>query len=367
MSDAGPIGEGNGSGAKLWPFRPGTALLASILLLGASIAALVALREADGLPDDRISAWLLLGAVLFSLVPVFLSVLDRVAAGAGTVETPGGVKISFAAVERVARVEVATTTISGNLGGTPGVSVADTAGSTILQALKPVLGNEVAVLNLGEGREWWQTRLLLLVAGAARLGQPRALVFTATVSGRHDQLLGWATPRELLRAHLGTANPRLQLAYRRAQAQAGQWTLGIPTGPNGNSVTLPWQSSPPGTAPASMAPLGTPPPELVPEQFLLTELATCEPPAPDVLPDLAVTVPVLQGLFTAVLRRDSVERNDSDEKWRDAILGGADEYLAVSERGTYVTLVSRPAAINAVLRSVLPAADASTSAQQTKP
>jgi hypothetical protein len=106
-----------------------------------------------------------------------------------------------------------------------------------------------------------------------------------------------------------------------------------------------------------MEPPGAPPPELVPEQFLLTELALCEPPSPEALDDLAVTVPGLHGLFTAVLRRDSVERGDPDERWRDAILEGTDDYLAVSERGKYVTLVSRQAAINAVLRSVIPADD----------
>jgi hypothetical protein len=72
--------------------------------------------------------------------------------------------------------------------------------------------------------------------------------------------------------------------------------------------------------------------------------------------DLAVTVPLLRALFTAVLREDSVERDDPDERWRGAILGGTDDYLAITERGAYVTLVSRPAAINAVLRSLIPAA-----------
>jgi hypothetical protein len=78
--------------------------------------------------------------------------------------------------------------------------------------------------------------------------------------------------------------------------------------------------------------------------------------------DLAVTVPLLRALFTAVLREESVERDDQDERWRDAILGGTDDYLAVTERGAYVTLVSRPAAINAVLRSLLPTAPTPTPA-----
>jgi hypothetical protein len=338
---------------RLWPYRRGTALLTSLLLVALLLFGLIGLREANALPGDRLSAWLLLGAVLLGLVPVFLSVLDLVVERGGTVEAPGGVKISFASVEVSARVDVSRTTISGNLGGTPGVSVADTGGATILQTLKPVLGSDVAVLELGEGQEWWQTRLLLLTAGATRLGYPRVLVFTATVSGRTKQFVAWATPEELLRVHLSNASPQMRLAYQRAQAFAGRWGLGEPV-VGGNQVTLPW-ATPGSTTAATANPPGTPPPQLIPEQFLLTQLAALEPPGPQPMTDLAVTVPVLRALFTAVLREDSVERDDPDERWLGEILGGTDDYLAVTERGAYVTLVSRPAAINAVLRSIVPA------------
>jgi hypothetical protein len=343
--------EGDGRSIRLWPYRRGTALLTSLVLLVALLLALMGLRQANALPGDRISAWLLLGAVLISLVPVFLNVLDLVAASAGTVEAPGGVRISFAAVEMSAAVEVSRTTISGNLGGTPGVSVADTGGATILQALKPVLGSDVAVLDLGEGQEWWQTRLLLLTAGATRLEHPRVLVFTAAISGRTKQFVGWASPSELLRLHLSNGGPRLQLAYRTAQAQAARWALGQPTG-NGYQVMMPWPAAG-GTSLETAYPPGAPPPELIPEQFLLDQLAVLEPPSPDPMPDLAVTVPLLRRLFTAVLREDAVQRDDPDERWRDAILDGTDDYLAVTEHGAYVTLVPRQAAVNAVLRSLV--------------
>ena len=343
-----------GRGLRLWPYRRGTALLVSMLLLVVLVLTLIGLRQANALPGDRISAWLLLGAVLLGLVPVFLSVLDLVIERGGTVEAPGGVKISFAAVEVSARVDVGRTTISGNLGGTPGVSVADTGGATILQALKPVLGSDVAVLELGEGQEWWQTRLLLLTAGAARLGSPRVLVFTASMSGKTKQFVAWATPAELLRVHLSNADPQMQLAYQKAQALAGRWALGEPV-IGGYQVTLPW-AVPGGETAATAYPPGTPPPQLIPEQFLLNELAALEPPGPHPMTNLAVTVPLLRALFTAVLREDSVERDDPDERWLGAILGGTDDYLAITERGAYFTLVSRPAAINAVLRSLIPAA-----------
>jgi hypothetical protein len=343
----------DGRSNRLWPYRRGAALLASLLLLVLLLLALVGLREANALPDDRISVWLLLGVVLVSLVPVFLSILDAVAGSGGTFEAPGGVRISFAAVEMAAQVEVSRTNIAGNLGGTPGVSVADTGGTTILHTLRPVLGTDVAVLDLGEGQEWWQTRLLLLAAGATRLGHPRVLVFTATVSGRTKQFIGWASPSELLRVYLSNGHPQLQLAHRKAQADAARWALGEPTGDAGQ-VALPW-TVPGGPTPATMYPPGAPPPELIPEQFLLTRLAALEPPSAAPLPELAVTVPLLRRLFTAVLRQDAVQRSDPDERWRDAILDYTDDYLAVTEQGAYVTLVSRRAAINAVLRSLTPA------------
>ena len=352
------VGENRAAGQegripRLWPYRRGTALLASVLLLVALLLALIGLRQANALPGDRISAWLFLGAVLLALVPVFLTVLDLVVERGGTVEAPGGVKISFAAVEVSAQVDVSRTTISTNLGGTsPGVSVADIGGATVLQTLKPALGSDVAVLELGEGQEWWQTRLLLLTAGATRLGYPRVLVFTASISGRTKQFVAWATPEELLRIHLRNASPQMQLAYKRAQAHAGQWALGEPVA-GGDQTTLPW-AVPGDTTAATAYPPGAPPPQLIPEQFLLTELACLEPPNPP-MEDLAVTVPLLRALFTAVLRVDSIERDDPEERWRGAILGGTDDYFAITERGAYVTLVSRRAAVNAVLRSLIPA------------
>ena len=108
-----------GSGFRLWPYRSRTALLASLILLLLLILALVGLRAADALAGDRISAWLLLGVVLVSLVPVFLILLDRVAESAGTVRGPGGVKVSFASVEVKARVDFGRTTISRTSAGIP--------------------------------------------------------------------------------------------------------------------------------------------------------------------------------------------------------------------------------------------------------
>lgn len=218
--------EQNDKRMLLWPYRQGTALLASLLLLVVLVLALVGLRQANALPDDRISAGLLLGAALLSLVPVFLSVLDRVAGSGGAVEGPGGVKISFAAVEVSARVDVSRTMISNNLGTvTPGMSVADGGGADILQTLQSVLGSDVAVVELGEGQDWWQTRLLLLTAGATRLGRPHVLVFTATVSGRNKQFIAWARPSELLRVHLSNAAHRCSwpTAERRHWRVNGRW------------------------------------------------------------------------------------------------------------------------------------------------
>ena len=78
--------EQEGRSLRLWPYRRGTALLASVFLLVVLLLALIGLRQANALPGDRIGVWLLLGAVLLGLVPVFLSVLDLVVERGGTVE-----------------------------------------------------------------------------------------------------------------------------------------------------------------------------------------------------------------------------------------------------------------------------------------
>jgi hypothetical protein len=53
-------------------------------------------RATLGWPSERYEGWLLLCILLLSLLPVFLLVLEMLASLGGSVEVPGGVRLSFA-------------------------------------------------------------------------------------------------------------------------------------------------------------------------------------------------------------------------------------------------------------------------------
>ena len=204
---------------RFWPFERRYAWWASAVLLPASIAVVAGLQAAGDLPGHQIAGWILLGAVVIGLLPVILLVLG----GVSTVKA-AGVEVTFAAVQRAVRAADEATvrsTLSDNLGAPPG-TVPDTAGDTIIQALRAAVTNDVVVVGLGDGHEWWDTRLLLLIAGATRLGHPRAIVFTATRGGKPGQYLGWG---DAGRPAAYPAWPELAVARslptRRAERHAG--------------------------------------------------------------------------------------------------------------------------------------------------
>jgi hypothetical protein len=181
---------------RFWPFESRYAWWASAVLLPAAIGIAVVLQTLDVLPGPQMAWWVLLGAVIIGMLPILLLVLGGVSA-----VKAAGVEVAFAAAQQAVRAADEATvrsTLSDNLGAPPGV-VLDTSGDTIIQALRNAVTNDVVVVSLGDGHEWWNTRLLLLTAGATRLGHPRAIAFTATRAGQ-----GWAVP--------GLGNARCALA-----------------------------------------------------------------------------------------------------------------------------------------------------------
>lgn len=240
-----------------WPFETRYAWWASAALLPVTIAIAVVLQVLDILPGPGMAWWVLLGAVVIGLLPILLLVLG----GVSSVKA-AGVEVAFAAVQQAVRVADETTvrsTLSNNLGAPPGV-VLDSSSDTIIQALRNAVTNDVVVVSLGDGHEWWDTRLLLLTAGATRLGHPRAIAFTATLAGKAGQYLGWATPAELLRAQLNRS-ARWRDAYRLAQRNTLLATLASSDASDapGSMVRLPWPAAGPqrvwGTVPENQTDL----------------------------------------------------------------------------------------------------------------
>ena len=66
--------------------------------------------------------------------------------------------------------------IASNI-GVPGQPVTDSDTQQILDTLKQATASNVVVVDLEGGKAWWETRLLVLLAGAVRLGKPDKIVF----------------------------------------------------------------------------------------------------------------------------------------------------------------------------------------------
>ena len=359
---------------RFWPFSRQAAFLASLVLIPASIAVAIWLHRSGNLVGTRLSGWTLFGAVVIGLSPVLLLILS----GVGSVEA-AGVKVAFAAVQEVVVTTEAVdprTRLAHNLGQPTGVPVHDTAGDTIIQSLGDAVVDDVAVVDLKEGHAWWETRLLLLAAGAVRLGYPKAVAFTAAVPNKSRKFIGWATPADLLRRHLAMSTP-LREAYEKAQrdvmlwqlsvseaedssgqrrlpwAPAGRATSYLPSGTNvppmgeaapNDRVIFPWPSADPPYAPA--APIGD---GFLPERLLLNWLHAVE------ISDerQVVTQTRLEELFRPVLHTESVDRDETEERWLETILGTTGDYFAVTAGGQFNNLVPRWTAVNAVLLSVV--------------
>lgn len=345
-----------------WPFGVRAAVLSVPVVLAALLVALALLRAAADWPDDRWDGWLLLGAAAFAVLPVLLVLVGRIAEGGGSVRVPGGFEFAFAAATAAAAPRTGTT-ISGNLGAPPGVDIADSGGGNILAALRGAVSNPVAVVDLEDGRAWWETRLLLLLSGADRLGSPRAIVFVATRGGVPRQFVGWGLPRELLRCQLAAIPDDLRLAVHRANARYLHWALSAPDDDSLERALLPWAAALP--TPAAD---GSPAPTTNVQRTELTTYPIYRPLGePDLLPESALveqlqmveahprnlTVVRLQELFEPVLVTSSLDESDDDEAKLRHITGTSGDYIAVTDGGRYVSLVSRAVAVNAVLRSMV--------------
>jgi hypothetical protein len=208
---------------------------------------------------------LLIGVLILSLLPILLVLVDTVARQGGAIAFRD-IRVDFAgSVEPASSI-----TIPRNI-GLPGQPDSDSTTTEIIDTLRNAAGNEIVVVDLEEGDAWWETRLLVLCAGAARLRRPSAIVFVAT-KRTPWQFQGWAPPGELLRALL-RAEQGYRRSYATAEAAAAQWALvppppaGAPCPPPGH----PWFSGPALTH-SWMAwrqlPTGCKPNELATEQFL---------------------------------------------------------------------------------------------------
>ncbi|MDH4135456.1 MAG: hypothetical protein OEW09_01890, partial [Anaerolineae bacterium] len=211
---------------KMWPFKPRTSFAISISILVLSLIVLAISRTTYSWPSQESERTVLLGIFVLSLIPLLLRLADVVIERGAVVEVKG-VKIDFSQVQTAATPGI---TIPANIGVT-GQAVTDSSTNEILDALRQATACEVVIINLEEGEAWWETRLLVLLAGAVRLNRPEKVVFVGMDGGINECFQGWGHPYKLLRRLL-EAHPQYVRSYQAVLAAARQWELVEPQGPN---------------------------------------------------------------------------------------------------------------------------------------
>ena len=187
---------------------PSGRLLAAVgalsgLLVIALFGLALVVRRTSAWPTASTDGILLVGILIIGLIPLLLLLVDTVIRRGGSLSFQGvRIDLSAAASPRP------TLTIDTNIGAS-GQPVNDSSSVQILDALEKASESDVVVVDLEDGRAWWETRLLVLVAGAVRKGRPHAIVFVGTRAGKAQAYLGWSEPKALLDEFLvGTPTPR---------------------------------------------------------------------------------------------------------------------------------------------------------------
>jgi hypothetical protein len=342
----------NSIDGKFWPFKPRFTLLAMSVVLVGLLLFVAGLRASLRWPNAQSDTVVLIGILLLSVLPIVLALIDVIIERGGAIEY-GSVKIDFS---RSKELGIAGIVVSPNI-GVQGMPVTDSSTTQIIETLSQATAAELVVIDLEDGQAWWETRLLVLAAGAVRLRKPDKFVFVGTDAKVPHMFQGWASADDLLSSLL-PAHPQYARSLQSAWAAAGQWQLvepadaavasapavGIPPNP-------PWLSGRLATAHAWMAfdPATGLHNELFAEQLLQSDLGakieTQEGPR-------SITLTRLTELFRPILSRDRVDLTWKPERQLDVFLGSDAPYFAITIDGKYSALVSRATLSNQVLVSI---------------
>jgi hypothetical protein len=331
--------------AQFWPWPEKIAIVLVPILLLFLFIALAILRSLTGIPSAQYEGWVLLALAVFSVLPLILLVVQRLAVDGGSVEV-ASLKLSFASASQDAETSIRTTTLAENLGAAEGDAVAQTSLRSVLRALRKAHDSEVTVVDLRRGRTWWEARLFILIAGAANRDRPLALAFIGEKNGRDGVFLGWATPSQLLDMHLA-ANPMFQDAYERARAKTRQWQIGEPAPRMQGQipqVTLPWNHS---VYNLPYLADDIPDPAFAMELFLQEELNVhnhANSPAPSY-----VTTQRLLELYDPILVTDFVEIDADDGAWAQVLAASSRRFFALTDGGKFRALLARDSLLSALV------------------
>jgi hypothetical protein len=319
----------------LWPYSRRAAVLAVPLILFLLLVAVELMRASMGWPRAENERLVFIGIFFFSVLPLFL-ILVEILVQHGAVLEFKGLKVNLAQIPPAApTIEFVATNIGVRTG-----AVNDSSSAQILDTLRDAMNREVVILDLEDGHAWWETRLLVLMAGAIRLGRPKAVVFLGTIGERQKQFFGWAYSEMIFRCLL-RSDERFQRIYFRSQAAARQWRL-IEPFPDGQMN--------PGPPAAIAGPVSLAqnrffmafssglPNEYAAEQLLASELGE---KIENQGPPHSINLNRLQELFLPVLHSQSIDQDASKQDQLRQLTADDSEYIAVTSGRHYVQLVRR--------------------------
>jgi hypothetical protein len=336
----------SGDDINFWPFGPKYSIVLAIIIFVVLLILFVVLKKTKIWPTiNKSDVTVLIGILIFSLLPIILALVDVLIERGGVIKA-GGVEI---ALSQASKMGVNDIKVPVNIGA-PGQPISDSNTTNILDALKNATANSVVIIDLEDGQAWWETRLLVLLAGAVRLHKPEIIVFVGKDEGIEYFYQGWGYSKDLL-SYLLQTNSQYQIFYHKAIAAAHQWEMVEPVGtgvvppqPDWMQVGLatqhPWMAFDVAT--------GLPNP-LLAEQLLASDLGqNLETQAP-----LTISVFRLEELFRPVLHKESLDQTWSTKKQISEFFESDTEYIAITQNGKYKSLVSRLTVLNSILGTLL--------------
>lgn len=330
---------------RFWPFKRRTSIIVSVSILIGLLVFCAILRKAIDWPGKESETTMLIGMMVFSMLPVLLAFIDVIVERGGVIGY-GNFKIDFSKIPKWGASEF---TVPVNI-GLPNQSVDSSSIQSILKALKNSTACDVLIIDLKDGQAWWETRLLILLAGAVRLKKPEKVVFVGKESEIDKSFLGWSHPHELLH-YLLESHPQYARIYYVTKAISRQWELAEPVGPGPAQPRLPFAHAGQIGEYSWMAFDTTTglPNELFAVQLLATELGKyVETQEKEKV--IKVNCDRLNELFGQVLRKEIVDESWQLELQISRFFDADVDYLAITQNKKYSKLVSRLTVLNAVVR-----------------
>ncbi|MGD1044164.1 MAG: hypothetical protein ABR936_02420 [Bacteroidota bacterium] len=295
-------------------------------------------------PGKESETMTLIIVLVFSLLPVAFVLIDAIIERGGVIKY-GEISIDFS---KIHHLEPTSVTIPSNI-GVRGQPVSDSYTSSILDSLREARSSEIIVVDLENGDAWWETRLLVLLAGAVRLAKPKIVVFVGTDAGVEQSFLGWGYSKDLLTCLLPT-DYQYQISYYAALAAGKQWSMVEPIGNNATpmqpvSIQTRLATQHPWMAFNDTTGL---PNEYLTEQLLASDLGT-EIEMKGNVKNLSSMR--MEEIFRPVLFKGSLDELNSNENQIKSFFKDDSAYIAITRNGKYKMLLSRWTGLNAIVKS----------------